>query len=272
MAFPDILLEDDCLAAFDKPSGLPVVGGAGERPGPSLMGLVRARFGPALANVHRLDREASGVVLCAKTKPALDFLSGQFQSKTALRTHHALVVVLPEGPAADRTRVRNPSGSLPREFTVELALGDDPHRPGQVRVFMKRGGKPSRTDFRVLEHFGRFAWVECVPRTGRMHQVRAHLAAAGAPVLNDLLYGDPAELLLLSSLKARYKGRDEERPLVSRLALHAAALGFAHPAGRAPVTVASPLPKDLAVALKYLRRFPAGARAPGGPGAGPASR
>jgi RluA family pseudouridine synthase len=271
MVFPEILLEDQSLVAFDKPSGLPVVRDPADRAGPTLMGLVRERFGPALSNVHRLDREASGVVLCAKTKEALDFLSGQFQSKTARRTYHALVVVLPEDGVADRARIRDPSGALPPEFTVDLALGDDEHRPGQVRVFLKRGGKPSTTDFRVLEAFGGFAWLECVPRTGRMHQIRAHLASAGVPVLNDALYGDPARVLLLSGLKARYKGREEERPLVARLALHAASLGFTHPLSRAATEVSSPLPKDLEVALKYLRRFSA-PRGRGGPAAGPASR
>ncbi len=258
MAFPDILLEDASLVAFDKPSGLPVVRGLKDKAGPTLMAIVRERYGPSLANVHRMDAETSGIVLCAKTKPALDFLCGQFQSKTVRRTYQALVVLLPEVAAGlDRTRVRDESGALPPEFTVDLALGDDEHRPGQVKVFFhKRGGKPSTTDFRVLESFGRFAWIECRPQTGRMHQIRAHLASAGGPVLNDALYGDPDSVLLLSELKPHYKGRDLEKPLISRLALHAATLGFTHPEGRVPVEVVSPLPNDLAVALKYLRKFP----------------
>ena len=90
-----------------------------------------------------------------------------------------------------------------------------------MMVLRKHQGKPSQTEFRVREAFGKFAWLECRPLTGRTHQIRLHLAAAGAPVLNDPLYGDPEEKLLLSDLKRRYKGRDEERPLISRLALHA---------------------------------------------------
>jgi 23S rRNA-/tRNA-specific pseudouridylate synthase len=124
-----------------------------------------------------------------------------------------------------------------------------------------RAGKPSLTEFHVLESFGRFAWLECLPLTGRTHQVRVHLAAAGAPVLNDAAYGDPESVLLLSGLKRSYKGRDEEKPLLSRLALHAGALGFVHPGTREALQVASPLPKEFEVALKYLRKFAGGARA-----------
>jgi 23S rRNA-/tRNA-specific pseudouridylate synthase len=229
--------------------------------GPTLSGLVRGRFGPAAASVHRLDPEASGVVLFAKTKPALDFLSGQFQSKTVRRTLCALVALRPpgEGGRAPDSRL-DAAGSLPAEFSVDLALGDDEHQAGRVRVFRRRGGKPSLTEFRVLESFGRFAWVECRPLTGRMHQVRVHLASAGAPVLNDALYGEPGAVLLLSGLKRGYKGRDAERPLVRRLALHAGGLGFVHPGSREPMEIASPIPGDLGIALKYLRKF-AGRRA-----------
>ncbi len=264
MTFPDILFEDDFLVAFDKPSGLPVVS---DRLGSSrvaLMDLVRERFGRLVANVHRLDTEASGVVLCAKTKPALDFLSGQFQSKTARRTYCALVAVLaPERLSGAAAPARDAAAALPAEFSVDLPLGEDRDDPGRMRVSRGRAGKPSATEFRVTESFGRFACVECRPITGRSHQIRIHLAASGAPVLNDALYGDPGSVLLLSALKPRYKGRDAEKPLISRLALHASALGFLHPARQEPVLLSAPLPKDFEVALKYLRRFPAAGRPPG---------
>jgi 23S rRNA pseudouridine1911/1915/1917 synthase len=261
MTFPEILHEDEFLLAVDKPCGLPVVGARAGR-GATLVGLVRGRFGEQAANVHRLDDEASGIVLFARTKPALDFLSGQFQSKTVRKSHVALVAVLGagllEGAAAPE---RDAAGALPPEFSVDLPLGEDAGRPGAMRVQRGRAGKPGVTQFRVIEAFGRFALLECRPVTGRTHQVRVHLAAAGAPVLNDALYGDPASQLLLSGLKRRYKGKGEERPLITRLALHAAALGFVHPASREPMEISSPLPEEFEIALKYLRRF-AGAGRP----------
>jgi RluA family pseudouridine synthase len=230
------------------------------------MALVHARLGRNVANVHRLDADTSGILLCAKSKSALDFLSGQFQAKTAGKTYLALATVLP-AERAMKVVATIPAGhgGLPPAFTVDLPLGHDEAHPGRMRIFRKRGGKAGVTEFRVLESFGRFVWLECRPLTGRMHQIRVHLAAIGAPVLCDAFYGDPAEQLLLSGLKRRYKGRSEERPLIARLALHASELRFLHPATRAPITLQAPLPNEFSVALKYLRKFALTAQgAPGG--------
>jgi len=256
MALPPIIHEDAALVAFDKPSGLLVAPDRWDKSRENLMDMVHARLGRQVANVHRLDADTSGVLLCAKTKEALDFLSGQFQSKTVEKRYLALAAVLPPERAMKvMAPIRGEDGTLPAEFEVDLALGADEAHPGRMRVFRRRGGKPCLTRFRVLESFGALAWLECRPVSGRTHQIRVHLAAAGAPVLNDCLYGDPEIRLLLSALKRRYKGRDEERPLIGRLALHAAELSFVHPATRAPATISAPLPKEFEVALKYLRKF-----------------
>jgi 23S rRNA-/tRNA-specific pseudouridylate synthase len=251
-----VIYEDDTVIAFDKPSGLLVAPDRWDKARENLMGSVHARFGRQVANIHRIDAGTSGVLLCAKTKPALDSLSGQFQSKTVEKIYLALVVVLPlERVMKVVEPVRAPEGGLPETFTMELALGEDDARPGRMRIFRKHGGKASRTDFRVIERFGRYALLECRPLTGRTHQIRVHLAAAGAPVLNDPFYGDPDEVLLLSNLKRRYKGRDEERPLIGRLALHASELTVTHPGTQSPLTVRAPMPRDFEVAIKYLRKF-----------------
>jgi 23S rRNA pseudouridine1911/1915/1917 synthase len=258
MTLPDILAEDDLLVAFDKPSGLPVSPSAWDKKArASLVGLVRIAYGEDVAAVHRLDTEASGVVLFAKGKAALDFLSGQFQSKTVRKVHQAMVAVAPPDASGvpPRDYARDAAGVLPAEFTVDLDLGADESNPAKVRVYRKRGGKPAQTEFRVLESFGRFVWLECRPLTGRTHQIRVHLAAAGAPVLYDALYGDPGAKLLLSDFKRGYKGLGTEKPMIGRLALHAGSLGFTHPGTREPVEVAAPLPKEFEIALKNLRKF-----------------
>ena len=232
-SLPPVLFEDDSLAALAKPAGLPV----GAAAGAGLLDLARARFGAGASLAHRIDDEASGLVLCARTKPSLDYLSGQFQAKTVEAVFH----VLTAGAPADDSGV------------IELVLKEDEAAPGRMCIVKKHGQK-ALTEFQVRQRFGRFAWLECRPRTSRRHQLRVHLAAVGAPVLNDRLYGN-GTVLLLSDLKRGYKGREDERPLIGDLALHGAELAFSHPLTRARMTLNMPLPKDFAIALKYLQRF-----------------
>lgn len=281
MPLPPIIFEDDTLLAFDKPSGLLVAPDRWDKARENLMDLVHThpRYGHGVANVHRLDADTSGLLLCAKTKTALDFLTGQFQSKTVEKKYHAFVAVLPPEHAMKVIApVRDAAGALPDAFTIDLALGADERQLGRMRVFKGRGGKDCLTEFRTLERFrgspfaGRsrraaggksggsahaagYAFVECRPLTGRTHQLRVHLAAAGAPILNDPFYGNPDVTLRLSDFKRGYKGRDEEKPLIARLALHASELTLKHPATREPFTLRAPLPHEFEVALKYLRKF-----------------
>lgn len=236
-----ILCETDALIAFALPGG--------EAPAPP----------KALAPVYRLDPGASGVLLCAKTKRSLDLLSGQFQAKSAAREFLALAAILPGG-----------AGALAPAFQVDLALGEDPEDRDRMRVFRRSGGRPASTAFRVVETFGRFAWIEARALSSRRHQVRVHLASAGAAVLNDALYGDPSVELRLSDLKRGYKGRENERPLVARLALHASSVEVADPETGEARRIVAPLPRDLEVALRQLRRFGGGAFRR--PGARPAPR
>ena len=247
MTLPPIVFEDEVMLAFNKPDGLPVVPGSREEPGGSLMESVQRELGPGIGNVHRLDPEASGVLLCAKTKLALDCLSGQFQAKTVQSLHHALVVGMPAEEA----------------FDVGLPLEEDRSRPGFM-LPVKKGGRPAATSFRVLEQFKGFAWIECRPATNRPHQIRVHLAASGLPVLNDDRYGNETRLLL-SALKRGYKGRDTERPLIRRLAMHASELTVTHPLTRERLTLRAPVRDDLGVALNHLRRFGAVRCKPGLP-------
>jgi RluA family pseudouridine synthase len=235
---PPVLYEDEAVIAFDKPSGLLVVPDRWDKGLACLTDLVRERLSPEFANVHRLDRDASGVLLCAKNAEALRSLREQFDSRQVGKVYVALVC---PGPAAGRGQ-------------IEAPLAADPKRPGRMRV--SSVGKESCTDYEVLERFSAgWTLLRAEPRTGRTHQIRVHLAHAGSPIVGDELYGGAAGLYL-SQLKRDYKrGRDPERPLMGRLALHAQRLSLRHPATGEALAIESPLPHDFEVSLKHLRRF-----------------
>jgi 23S rRNA pseudouridine1911/1915/1917 synthase len=254
-----ILFEDPHLLALDKPADLPLSPDRLEPQRPNLMqllhrdlergaALAKARGLHYLMHAHRLDPRVSGVLLLAKDKPTLVALASLFGSEKPVRIYAALV------------RGASESSS----FECEAKLAPHPLRPGFMRVDA-REGKRSRTAFTVRESFDGFLLLECRPLTGRPHQIRAHLKHLRLPLVGDELYGGPP--LWLSTLKTEYRlkpGRTEQ-PLISRSALHAEQLILQHPGaeetssgaggGSGILRVEAPWPNDLAVAVKYLRRY-----------------
>lgn len=237
-SLPPIAYEDEHVVAFDKPAGLLTVPDRWDGELVNLMQLVHGARGEQTANVHRLDRDTSGLVLCAKTHDALVALSEQFEQAGVAKTYVAIV-----GPPP-----------LHDAGLIDAAILPDERRPGRMRVHVD--GKPSTTEYEVVEKLGRrFAVVELRPRTGRTHQLRVHMAHIKAPILCDPLYGD-GRPVLLSQLKRNYRPTGEsERPLLDRLALHAAALEFDHPATGVRTRIEAPLPAEFEKALKQLRRW-----------------
>lgn len=236
-AIAPIVHEDDSLVAFDKPSGLLIAPDRWDKARENLMDLVHRQISPDWFNVHRLDRETSGVVLCAKTKPVLDAVCQAFETHEVKKEYLALARGVPE----------------PALGMITAPLAPDPGRPG--RMIVSSRGKPAETAYEVLERWRGYALVRLEPRTGRQHQLRVHLASIRHPIVGDPLYGG-GEGLLLSHFKAKYKpGRGGERPLIGRLALHAHRLTLRHPATGADLTVTAPLPHDFEVALKNLRKY-----------------
>lgn len=244
-----VLYEDPSLLALFKPSGLLTSPDRNEPNRPNLMKLLhtaialgkpwaRERNLGYLMNAHRLDFETSGVLLLAKTKPVLISLANLFGSEKPQRRYAALV----QGtPSEDR-------------FEVDARLAPHPTRIGMMRVDPKRG-KRSRTLFRTREKFAGWTLLEAEPVTGRPDQIRAHLRHVGLPLVGDALYG--GKNLLLSRLKNNYhlKPNKVERPLLERAALHAEQLSLPHPDTNQPLHISAPWPKDLTVAVKYLRRY-----------------
>ena len=172
---------------------------------------------PPIRPIHRLDRDTSGVLLFAREARAAGSLARQRAAGTLLRDYLALV-----------------SGHPPSTGIVTHPLAADPtHR---TRQLVAPDGRSARTTFQVIQYGADAALIAARLHTGRTHQLRAHMAALGHPLLGDALYDGP-----------------QAAPL-RRQALHAWRVRFRHPTGGAPLTIAAPLPDDLRAAARHALR------------------
>lgn len=223
-----VIREDAALIAFDKPAGLPVQtrGNHGRSLDQLLAAFARSN-GKRPKLVHRLDAGTSGVIVAAKTRPAAAHLSASFSGRRARKTYLALA----RGPlpAAGAGTIAQP-----------LLVRDATRGEAPVIASNAAGSQAAETHWRILERSGETALFELHPKTGRMHQLRAHLKHLGCPILGDPLYGSGA----LSA---------------GRLMLHAARLALPHPDGGEAVFEA-PLPEDFLAGL-----LKAGLAVPSGP-------
>jgi 23S rRNA-/tRNA-specific pseudouridylate synthase len=242
------LFEDPHFLALDKPPALCAVPRQAADPDtPSLLGLLhdgiragapwaRARQLGYLALATRIEPETSGAVLLARSKPVLAALADLLGAERPLKQCLALIHGEPPAP----------------EFDVDAPLGLHPRVPGLVRVD-RQAGRKARTHFRVEQAFAGYTLLRCTPLTHRLQQIRAHLRSVRLPVVGDT--GGGGQPLLLSRLKPGYRlkpGR-EERPLISIPAVHVERFELPHPVTGQPLSIQAPIPKDFAVALKYLR-------------------
>lgn len=216
---------DADLLVIDKPAGLPTLPDGYHTEAPHVKSMLEPLYG-RLWIVHRLDKGTSGVLALARSVEAHRSLNTQFEQHTAKKTYHALV----RGEAAwESTSIRLP-----------LRLdGDRRHRT----VVDPQRGKPAITHLRVLQRFSGWTWLEAHPETGRMHQIRAHLAALGLPLAGDALYGGKDDLYPLDPSGS---------PLVQRLCLHAWRLALDHPQTGERLTFTAPEPTELVQVLEHL--------------------
>jgi len=238
--FPLVVLhEDSVLVAVDKPAGRP---SQPLRPGETgtVANALVARY-PECAGAsedtregglcHRLDIETSGVLLAARTREAWNAMRTAFGGREVDKRYLALVT----GPLAD-------------EGEIDMPLRHHPRHPDRVEpalVDPEGDARPAQSEFKVLARAGEYSLVEVRIHTGVLHQVRAHMAGVGAPLVGDTLYG----------------GREE--PGLSRFFLHAKSLGFTHPVTGQRQQVESPLPGELAAVLqKYQLPVPGAATRP----------
>jgi 23S rRNA pseudouridine1911/1915/1917 synthase len=211
-----IQFEDEHLLVLDKPHGLVVHPAAGNWSGTLLNGLLAhhaAAAGlPRAGIVHRLDKDTSGLMVVAKTLPAMTALVRAIAARQVQRIYHALAHGVPSW----------------RELVIEAPIGRDPQL--RTRMAVVAGGKPARTDVVCLARGRAASGLQCTLHSGRTHQIRVHLAARGHPLVGDSLYGGRAGWGL------------------QRQGLHAVCLAFAHPIDGRNLEFTSPPPADMALA------------------------
>lgn len=239
-----VLYQDDRVMVVDKPAGLSVVTER-VRSRPTVVDAVPEDFavhpesGQRPRVVHRLDKHTSGALLLARDREAKVALCADFLERRVGKEYIAWV----------RGSVRELSGE------IDVGLSKDKRHATRM-VPDDKHGKPSLTRFQVDKAYNGYTRLIVEPVTGRTHQIRAHLAFLGFPILGDELYGGKAEVLL-SDLKPSYRSKRgrEERPILERQALHCRALTFHPPQGGDPIRVEAPLPPDLVLLDSKLERY-----------------
>ncbi|MBI1851346.1 MAG: RluA family pseudouridine synthase [Planctomycetes bacterium] len=242
-----VLLEGAGWVCIDKPAGVPVIPERHGNAATVIDGLLfhigaSGRTGVRPRVVHRLDKEASGVLLVALDAASERDLGVQFQKREVEKRYLAIV-----------------RGEIHEPGVVDLPIGADSR--DLTRMVISRGrGKPALTRFEPIEVFRGFTLVRVAPETGRTHQIRIHMSALGHTLAVDKLYGGGPSLNL-SEIKPGYraKPREPEKPLIARLTLHAESLEFRDPATGERRRAEAAIPKDFALAIKMLRKW-----APGG--------
>ncbi|MEO7212513.1 pseudouridine synthase [Mucilaginibacter sp.] len=239
MKFPKfadlILFENDDIIVVNKP---PFISSLDEREGGEVNMLRLARQYADDAQIcHRLDKETSGALIIAKNPEAYRAVSMQFERRKVKKVYHAVI---------DGTHVFE-------ELLIDLPILN----VGKGTVTISRQeGKRAETWFQSLKYYKHYTLVECRPVTGRMHQIRIHLATQRASIAGDDMYkGQP---VFLSKLKRKYQlGKDqEELPIMKRFALHAYEVTFKL-VNEEVVTIRAPYPKDFETLLKLLDKFDA---------------
>ncbi len=221
----NVVFEDETLLVINKPAGLVVHPGSGNRDGTLMNALLHHVPGiaaiPRAGIVHRLDKDTSGLLVVAKTLEAQTDLVRQLQARTVRRVYLAVA-----------------AGAMKSGGGVDSPIGRHPVQRVKMAVVPEnRGGKPALTWFRLLESFPYCTFVECSLETGRTHQIRVHLASIGHPLVGDPVYGRPNAKL----------------PDFSRQALHATRLGLVHPQSGLKMQWEVALPQDMRDLLETLR-------------------
>jgi 23S rRNA pseudouridine1911/1915/1917 synthase len=237
-----IVYQDEHIVVANKPAGTLSIPDRFDATKISVQGYLTQELGRKIFTVHRLDRETSGILVFAKTEAAHRHLSIQFEKHETEKFYYALL----DGVIQED------------EGEIDQPLAEHPSVAGKMHISKK--GKPSQTQFKIIERFKFFSLVEARILTGRMHQIRVHFKSIGYPLAIDALYGR-REALFAHDIKQKGfrtgKFTEEVLPLMSRSTLHAYSLRFRHPQTEESVHFEAELPKDFRALLNQLRKWSA---------------
>jgi 23S rRNA pseudouridine1911/1915/1917 synthase len=230
-----VVFADEHIVVIDKPAGMLAHPTATMR-GATVSELAVREFGdlPSAQGrdrpgiVHRLDAGTSGLMVLARSEAASENLLQQFRARTVIKTYAAIVHNEPR---------------FDSDWII-AALDRNPKAPQKRMIVPDGAGRASSTFYVVRERLRGFALLDCLPKTGRTHQIRAHLMHVGLPIVGDRMYKHHGPLRVPLAKSA---------PLLGRQALHAAKLEFDHPLTGARVSFEAPLPRDMADLLAWLR-------------------
>jgi len=237
----EILYEDEHLLAVDKPPNLPVHPTARYHKNTLIKLLQAARPRAFLSLGHRIDRETSGVLLVSKSAECDRTLKRRLELRESVeKTYVAMTWGIPEDGTGARQFRFVRSMELDREspYGVKMRLSDE-----RDALFAATGFTVEETA-RSASTGSVYARVRCDLETGRQHQIRVHLAALGAPIVGDKLYG-PDDRLFARGVDGELTDEDRARLELPRHALHAARLSLVHPMTGAPLAIEAPLPTDM---------------------------
>lgn len=231
----EIIFENDLFVAVNKPAGLLSIPDR-EQTQISLKDILLEKYG-TIFTVHRLDKDTSGIIIFAKTEAAHKYFSQLFEDRKIEKYYLGLVHGIPS----------------PGKGTMDAPIAEHGVQKGFYIVHQR--GKPSVTDYEVIDENKVFSLVQFQLHTGRTHQIRVHCKNIGHPLACDELYGD-GKPVLLSSIKKKYKlskHDEEERPMLNRLALHSYRLKFTDADGKI-IDLEASLPKDIRALLQQLKK------------------
>jgi RluA family pseudouridine synthase len=232
-SFYTVVFHDEHIIAINKSSGISIGGDRWDESKERLDRIIENDFQiPKIFTVHRIDRETSGLVVFAKDGETHRSLSMSFEQRDVKKLYTAIVHGRPSW----------------KETECDLALVPNGNKK-HMTIIDKYRGKKSLTRFICLTSAGNYSILKALPETGRIHQIRVHLAALGHPVVCDELYGKMSPVKL-SSFKRAWRGDPhEERPLLARLGLHAQELILPN-----KQVLSAPLPKDMGGLIKQLEK------------------